>query len=354
MSDGAQAAAMTTMSIYLTGGYRNRNPLAYPPIRAALGDRVELVGHPDAAQILLISHIKDIELFGASLAAMLRQFPGLRLVLLSEEPFWDSCWMADPFTRRQSFPTLDGPVDCTVLNHETSGIFRAARIPYFLLTDPRYIAHYLPLFDRNAGWSAQDWQHHFAGVPLDAVFLAERRTEARFSPNFGTDAMRGLSVWRSRLAEQCLGTAVVREGVGWSDGPRRQDLPDWHADKLARFDLRTRYMSALENTHQTDYLTEKLWDVFAMGAVPLYLASSGHAVHWLIGADGWINVHAALPAVPAFDARQPVDAAGSAAYAAQQDRLARLFEDRDVIAAEYERLCTALLQAFAEVLQPAK
>jgi len=342
---------MTPLRILLTGGYRNRNPLAYAPIRAALGDRVELVDHPEAAQILLISHVRDIKLFGASLAETLRQSPPLRLVLLSEEPFWDSCWMVDPFTRHQRFSTPAGQVDCTVLNHMTSDIFRAAQFPYFLLTDRSYIERYRPLFERNAGWSARDWQRHFADVPLDAVFLAERRTEARFAPDFGTDALRGLSVWRSRLAEQCQGAAVIREGVGWSEGPRRQDLPDWHADKLARFDLRSRYMSALENTHQADYLSEKLWDAFAMGAVPLYLAGPGHAAHRLVGAGGWINLHAALPAVPDFDAHQPVDAAGAGAYAARQDSLARLFADRAGLAAEYERLCTALLQALAEALQ---
>lgn len=335
---------MTTIRVLLTGGYRNRNPLAYPAIRTALGTRITLVDRPEDAQLLLISHIRDIELFGASLALTLRRFPRLRLVLLSEEPLWDSCRMADPFRRQQRLATPEGPVDCLVLNHATSRIFRAARIPYFLLTDPRYIDHYRPRFDRNAGWSAQDWQRHFAQVPLDALFLAKRRTEAWLAPDFGSDALRGLSVWRSHLAERCLGDRVVRAGAGWDDAPPRQDLEDWHADKLARFDLQVRYVSALENTHQDDYISEKLWDAFAMGAIPLYLAGPGHAVHRLLGAGGWVNLHADLDAVPVFDARRPVDAATAAAYAARQAQLAQLFADRAGIAAEYAHLCDALVQ----------
>ena len=340
-----------TPGIFVFGGYRNRNPLAYAPIRRELGDRIALPDSPAEAQILLVSHYRDFELFGAAIAAMLRQSPRLRLVLLSEEPYWDSCWMPDPFARRQQVATPFGTLDCTVLNHATSRIYRPARIPYFLLTDPRYIARYRPRFDRNAGWGAQDWQHHFARAPADAVFLAARRSARSLAPEFGGDTLRGLSVWRSRMAAACTGDRVIREGTGWSAGPPRHALADWHADKLDRFDLRARYMGAFENTHHDDYVSEKIWDAFAAGAVPLYLAGPGHALHRLAGPDGWLNFHAHLPQVPVFDAARPVDAALAAAYAAQQERLARLFHDRDVIAAEYDRFCTALLAEFAAVLR---
>ena len=342
---------MDSVRLFLFGGYRNRNPLAYAPIRAALGSRAELVFAPEDAQLLVISHFRDIELFGARIAALLQRLPRLRLVLLSEEPFWDSCWMPDPFTRAQRFATPGGPVDCIVLNHATSAIFRADRIPYFLLTDPRYIARYRPLMDRNAGRQAQDWHRHFVRAPHDAVFLARHRGGARLNADFGGDDMRGLSVWRTELAEACTGARVLREGIGWGSASPRQSLPDWHADKLTRFDLRVRYMSALENTHHSDYVSEKIWDAFAIGAIPLYAAGPGHAVPRLIGHDGWINLFAHLGTVPALDATDLVDMAMAAGYAAQQERLARLFSDQGVIAAEYERLCTALLNELVIILR---
>jgi hypothetical protein len=113
-------------------------------------------------------------------------------------------------------------------------------------------------------------------------------------------------------------------------------------DALHRFDLGVRYMSALENTHHSDYVSEKIWDAFAIGAIPLYAAGPGHAVHRLIGSKGWINLFGHLGTVPALDATDPVDMAGATAYAAQQERLAQLFSDHRVIGAEYERLCKAL------------
>lgn len=338
------------------GGYRNRQPLAYDPVRAELGARVAPVQDPAEAQILLVSHHADFDLFGPQIQAHLARVPGLRLVLLSEEPYWDSCWMPDPFSRRQAVQIETGAgrarLPCTVLNHATSGVFRAARIPYFLLTDAAYVARYRILFDRNAGWGAQDWLRHFRTCRWDAVFLAERRQAAQLAPVHRGDEMRGLSVWRSRLAEASRGARVVVDGRGWpAAGPRRQDLPDWHADKLERFDRQTRYMSAIENTHQAEYVTEKIYDAFAMGAVPLYAAGPGHAVHRLVGAGGWLNLFGGLGTEhPVFDATVVPDLALAEDYARRQQALAALFGDPGILAAEYARLADALLDEFRRVL----
>lgn len=329
--------------VFPFGGYRNRQPLAYEPIRAALGDRIAMADAPDEAQILLISHFADLDLFGARIQALLDRWPQLRLVLLSEEPFWDGCWMPDPFTRRQRLRAGTGAVDCIVLNHETSGMFRAARVPYFLLTDTRYIAHYRSRFTRNAGFSAQDWARHFTLAPMDAVFVATRRTSARLARVHQGDRLRGLSIWRSQIAAACQGPRVVIEGQGWAEGPRRQDLDDWHADKLDRFDLQTRYMAAFENTYQRDYLTEKIWDAFAVGAVPLYAAGPDHAAGRLIGPAGWCNYFGAFDTVPVIEATRLPDRQFVDAYAAVQQRLAALFSDAAAIDAEYQRFAAALL-----------
>lgn len=344
---------MGALRIFLYGGYRNRTPLAYAPIRQALGDRIILTDSPSGAQLVVISHFRDFELFGTEIASMLATWPRLRLVLLSEEPYWDSCWTPDPFTRQQWVQTDAGRVIVTLLNHETSHIYRGAHIPYFLLTDTSYLARYRASFARNAGRSATDWYHHFRQTRHDAVFLMARRTSASLAPDFGNDALLGLSVWRSQMAERCVEASrqgrVICEGQGWSQTPPRQDLSDWHADKFARFDLSTRYMAAFENTHQRDYISEKIWDAFALGAIPLYLAGSDHALHRLIRANGWINFHSSLPQVPAFDATQPVSLAMAEDYAAQQVHLARCFCDMDRVCAEYERFSDALVAELSSI-----
>lgn len=339
------------ITVFPYGGYRNRQPLAYAAIREHLGDRVALVDRAEDARLLSVSHHRDFDLFGDRILALMRRAPHLRVVLLSEEPFWDSIWMPDPLARRQSYDTGHGRIPYEILNHGTCAIYHATRIPYFLLTDPRYIRHYRPMLERNAGLSADTWQRHFAQVPHDAAFLGIRRTGPLLQPARPEAGLWPLSVWRSEFTARCQGGHVIREGRGWVCGPPRQDLPDWHADKLRRFDMNCRYMSAFENTHQPDYISEKIYDALAIGAIPLSAASGDHSAHRLLGPEGWLNFFDRLDPVPVFDAGQPVDPATCAAYARLQERMARLFCDRAAIEAEYDRFCDALLGALEEVLR---
>lgn len=352
--------------VHVAGDFWNRQPLAYPAIAGRLAGRVAVVDDPADARLILVAHPRDLIVHAARLAGWLARRPGLRLVLLSEEPFWDTCWAADPgapdpFAPVQSLPAGRGvALPVAVLNHATAAFFRPERIPYFVLTDPRYAAHWRPLFARNAGRGAEDWLRHWRDVPHDAAFVAEKRTLPRHAPAFPDRGVWGLSLFRTRLARHCRGASVLRLGQGWAAGPPRQALPDWHADKLGRLDLACRHVSAVENTHHSAYVTEKLYDAFAVGAVPLYVAGPGHAAPGLVGAGGWINLWDRLdrsgkgppgfgPAA-AFDAARPVDAGLAAAYAATQERLARLYETEAAAEAARDRLADGIAAAFARIL----
>lgn len=344
------------------GDFWHRQPLAYPAIADRLAGRVTLTDDPAAADLAVFAHSHDLARHGPRLAALLAHRPRLRAVLLSEEPFWDTCWAADPFSPRQVFDAGRGvAVPYAVLNHHTAPFYAADRIPYFLLTDPRYIAHYRPLFARNAGMGADDWLRHWQGVPHDAAFMAEKRTLPRHAPAFPDRGVWGLSLFRTRLARHCKGPSVLRLGQGWAEGPPRQALPDWHADKLARLDMVCRHVSAVENTHQAPYVTEKIFDAFAVGAIPLYVAGPGHHAVRLAGEGGWINLWPLMDRtgrgapgfgpVRAFDAARAPDPALAAAYAAAQGRLARLFETDAAAAAETDRLADGIAAALAALVR---
>ncbi|MCF3638471.1 glycosyltransferase family 10 [Rhizobium sp. TRM95111] len=338
--------------IFSFGSYRNRQPLAYLPIAQRLAGQVVPVDRIGDAQIVLFSHSKDLTLHEVQLTQMLAVNPRLRLVLLSEEPFWDTCWNSDPFTRHRTHETGLHGLPYIVLNHHTSGIYDSGRIPYFLLTDPGYIARYRALFDRNAGWSTEHWRAQFKAAAYDVAFVGAKRHSDEFAPAFPKERVWGLSVFRSDLASNCDAPSVLRAGRGWSDGPMRTELEDWHADKLALLDLRCRYVSALENTHQPNYVSEKIFDAFAVGGVPLYFATPRHDVHRLVAKGGWVNLYRSpVPAKPYFDATQPVSDAMLDDYALVQAHLARLFRDKANVEAELDRLAEALVQEFATVLR---
>lgn len=335
--------------VFPAGAFQNRQPLAYAPIRDRAADCITLVDTPEAAQIVTIHHPMDLDLSGRRLRQMTKARPDLRVVLLSEEPFWDTAWGRDPFCRQNLHDTAEGPLPYTVISHQTSGLYRANRIPYFLLTDPRYIAHYRPLFDRNAGMRVSDWLAHFRQAEYDAAFIGEKRLHDRDRVTFAAEDVWGLSHFRTRMALLCTRGRVLRAGKGWAPGPARQDLPDWHADKLNRLDLRCRHVAAFENTHQADYVSEKLFDAFAVGGVPLYFAGPGHAAHRLAG-RGWLNFYARPPRAEIFDPRRPVTLAEAEVYARMQDGLAQLFADPAAVSAELDRLVAALHRELAAVL----
>ena len=71
--------------IHPFGDYAHRQPLAYPAIRAACAGRIEVVDDIARAEIVAVSHTKDLDRHAEVLKA--RIGPDQRLVLLSEEPF---------------------------------------------------------------------------------------------------------------------------------------------------------------------------------------------------------------------------------------------------------------------------
>ena len=333
--------------IHPFGDYAHRQPLAYPAIRAACAGRIEVVDDIARAEIVTVSHTKDLDRHAEVLKA--RIGPDQRLVLLSEEPFWDTVWDPDPLAREGTRETSRGPLRFTRLTHLTSDIYRFDRIPYFLLTDPAYARRYAGLFARNAARGAERWRALWAAAPWQAGFMAEARDDPKYDRGFPQAGVAGLSSRRTRIARAC-GKRSLRLGHGWQPGPRRQALRDWHLDKLVRLDGQCRLFSAIENTLHPDYVTEKPFDALAMGAVPLVEAGLGHRLHALFPEGGLLDLKGLPPAeaAAAIDDWDPATA-DPAPYMAAQRRMAALFADPAILRAEYDRLAQALEAALAGV-----
>ena len=321
------------LTVALRGHHVNRTPLAYPHFAPLWSDHLTLTDGP--ADLEIYGHPRDIIT------------PQGTSVLLSEEPFWDSLLSPAPLA---GVITLQGR-RIHQLNHHTSAVFSHDRIPYFVLTDPRYISAYQRLFARNAALSPADWQAQFAARQVDAFFMAEHRITAVFDFAIPEGDITGLCAWRTRLAVAAPGH-VRRQGAGWPGSGTRFDLTDWHGDKLRQMDNHTRILSALENTHQPAYLSEKFFDAFAVGARPLYYASPAHSVHALgLPPGSWVNLHGLTSDQAAAQMPISEDADFFHDYAAAQTMLRDLFTD-DNVAAERARLGRAViadLQRLAEI-----
>lgn len=335
---------MQVLTLHPFGAHAHRQPLAYPPVRQAVGDRIALTDTPDDAQIILLSHVRDLTEQAARLGEFAAQ--GKRLMLLSEEPLWDSVWGPDPTAPVLALP--DG-VPVAVCSYATSDVFDFAAFPPFLLTDRAFFTRYSTWFARNRALTADDWLARWQAPRWDVAFVAEFRDEPRFDVRTKDAGYFGLAAWRTRVALAC-DTAqhkVLRMGWGWNDRPARQDLPDWHLEKYLDLVGQCRIMSAIENTHLAGYVTEKLFDALAIGAIPLYVAGPGHRVHD-VAPGAFVNLYGLSEADAATMACSfRPDRAFAATYADTQARLAALFTDPERLHAEYNRMADALVLALA-------
>lgn len=342
------------ISIFKHGAHAHRTPLSYPALAPLFADFVELVDHPERADLYVFAHSLDVE---AAPRDMVEDWRARRrpVVILSEEPFWDTIWGRRPLTRERVLDTAYGPLPVIQLNHHTSAIFGFDRIPYYLLTNHRFANTYAARFARNAQRSAADWRARFAARAIDLSFMFERRPEPFHNMRWPEAGIIGLCAWRTELAEACTAGTVERLGASWQGGPSRFDLDNWYLDKMTRLDGRARILAALENTHQPDYITEKLFDAFACGSLPLYFATPEHRIH-AFGLPGlsWVNLHG-LSVPEAADRVTRIDFTAELfeAYAAAQRQLADLFCDPGAWVAERDRLRQALRGELAALLDRA-
>lgn len=342
---------VSSIRICVMGRWRHRQPLAYPSIQKFCKAWADLVATPQEADILLFAHPDDL---ARELPEIVQNREARRgkVVLLSEEPFWDSVWGSDRYAREQTLRAQDEEISFINLNHWTSDIFRFFQIPYFLLTDYRYFPRYAVRFKRNANKGRKFWRQHFKSTPVQSAFIAEHRSNVKFDVRGANNELTGLAAYRTRVAEMVTGDAVVRQGRGWGEtGFRRQHLIDWHLDKLLRFDRKCKIMSAIENTHQINYISEKFFDSMAVGSVPLYYASPDHRIHQLANSHLWVNLwqleeSAAAAKISDFEP----DDTFLDAYAAGQRAMAKLFETARPFAREYTRLAAMLHSELATIL----
>lgn len=284
------------IKVFKTGPHSIRTPLSYAALWPLFENRIELVDRPNRADMYVFAHVLDIQSAPLDLIEDWRE-RRRPLVLLSEEPFWDTIWGRRPLDPLIYVDTAWGTVPVHQINHCTADLYKFERIPYYLLTNHRFANAYRYRFARNAARSVRDWQEDLDARPVDITFMFERREERYHWVEWPKADLTGLCSWRTDVAVACQEGVVERLGQSWHGGQSRFELTsDWHLDKLTRLDGRARVMGAIENTHHPDYITEKLFDALACGSVPIYWASPGHRVHELGLPEGsWVNLWGLAP-----------------------------------------------------------
>ena len=335
----------------VVGSHANRMPLAYAAYQTYFAKNLTHAANFADADVILISYIKDLEQFDAA-QLQLVQDGKKTVVVLSEEPFWDVNWGGN-FTHTHDVAALpDGSIGYCNINHLTSDVFNFDRLPYFITTEDHYFVRYCQLFQRNTVMTPAQWAAKWRDAEIDCALIAEKRLGEKFDLSFAQLDIFGLCRLRSLLAQHYFGSSnSLVAGMGWSKAPKRQRLPDWHLDKLALLDGRCRLVSALENTHVNNYLTEKLFDAFAVGAIPIYYAGPEHRVWDLVEPGSFINLYGlsaqqAIAHIAAFTVTDDF----IRAYCATQQRLAALFRQPELLHQERSRVAAEVVRALKRVL----
>lgn len=343
--------------VFKIGPHAIRTPLSYPALEPLFDGRIKIVKRPEDADLYIFAHVLDVQNAPSALVEDWRR-RRRPIILLSEEPFWDTIWAGQPLARRRMIDSDWGVLPLHQLNHHTSAIFDFDHIPYYLLTNHRFANAYAAKFARNAQLSPQDWAATFRERRTALTFMFERRPEPFHTVSWPEGSITGLCHWRTLVAESCRREPIERLGRSWQpDAPPRNRLTDWHLDKLALLDRRQRVLAAFENTHQPNYITEKIFDAFAVGALPAYWAAPEHRIHEFgLPVGAWLNLYQQDPATAAatldgltWDNPAWLQEFSTAYYQAQQT-LAALFCNPSNWQQERRRLQQALSMELIQIL----
>ncbi len=332
--------------VFLFGRHSKRIPFSYASYRSISEKFFQFVCRPDEADIIIAGFSKDFEDESELLLEVLHKKPSLKLAILSEEPLWDSLWSGEFWVPKGSL-VIDGfHYQFDVLNHVTTRIYGFQKFPYFITTSDDYFVRYANLFRRNAQFSNRDILNVWKQALIRQAHFAEKRSGSSYEFANADLDMCGLSCFRSQIAERASGLGVLRVGQGWGTETKRQALPDWHLDKLVTLDLQSFIVSSIENTHQLDYISEKIFDAFAVLGIPLYVASPEHSIHRILPAGSFINLHGCSTgeAVNLIETFEP-SADFLAAYREAQYCLAKLFTDIEGFWSERRRVVEQIVKA---------
>lgn len=270
------------------GKYAKRIPVSYEVYRKLVAHDCAFVD-VKAADVVLVGHWHDIELLVTQLQPRVNN---PRIVLFSEEPFWDTLHCPDYQSGQIRYTAKNGKeLLIDILNHSTSGLYEFSKIPYFVTTEDKYFARYNYFFARNVKKEASEWLRSWQTAQHKNAFVFEKRTNQKFSFKHDND-VRGLCAFRSDLGEHFFSkerSLVI--GQGWNTSEPRQSIADWHLDKLERLDSEAMLVSAIENTHYQYYVTEKIYDSFAVGGIPLVYFAENHHVWRSISPESVVNLY---------------------------------------------------------------
>lgn len=342
------------MRIHIMGRHAHRTPFSYAAYKEIFKRNFTYTDNPSTADVLIFGYVINIDEMAEEISALIKQRPALRLLVVSEEPLWDTTNSGDFRKRHGVRKTSAGEFRYSVINHHTSAVYEFNRFPYFLTTDNKFYLRYSRLFARNSAIDAKKQLAIWQKASIRRAFFAENRDLVKkYSVAWPEQETWGLSVYRTDVAKKVPDNGTLRVGQGWGSSITRQALPDWHLDKLSTLRGNSAVISAIENTCQRNYISEKIFDAYAAQGIPLYWAHPSHRVGEFAAEGSFVNLFGLNPdeAVKRISAIA-VDISTANRYIADQIALRERFRPYDAYIQERidfsDRISSEVLKILSE------
>lgn len=329
---------MSKIKIHLHGRHANRTPLSYSEYRTFFSIYFDFTSNIFEADVVITGFSIDINGLIEKYGSYLEKNPRIKVLVISEEPLWDLMSPNHPTERYATITYKDVSLSFATANFFNSNIFKFDKLPYFITTESKYAARYAfeikkHLVNFNDQILKQDWTEKNKKI---SFLQQKRQSEVQYHKEFGEIA---LSSYRTNLAVLLDESVAEKKGLGWKDGVARQQLPDWHLDKLLTNRGKYPLFSAFENTHVDNYITEKIFDVFMLGSFPLYYAGPSHRVFEFVDEESVLNFYKVneLEAAGVIAQWTP-EFVNMEAYYSTLTRLADLFSHPEILHEERRRV----------------
>jgi hypothetical protein len=278
------------VKVYLLGKHKNRTPFYYTKYKEEFEkNSVKYVHNILDADFVIIGFKVDLYEHASELLIALKKKPALKVIIISEEPLWESIWSEGFENKKYNIEVQGQKIEYFNINHAVSDVFHNNKFPYFITTEDKFFARYAAIFKRNSALSKKQIEKVWQNSNIQYAAIAEKRLELKYHKDNLTSDYYSLSNFRSHIAESLKkNSRVLIEGKGWGSAKPRQKLVDWHLDKLARLDQKCLTISAIENTGAPSYLSEKTYDALACLAIPVI------AKEQILNVHNWIDVSSCI------------------------------------------------------------
>jgi len=282
-------------NVFLWGKHRHRIILSYSNYKTLCCNKIHFVSDPLKADFIIAGFALDFLSDADSINLILEKNHNIKLIVLSEEPFWDNIYTPniESPTSDSMFCLKEHPhIKYFRVDYTTSDVFEYNFLPYYLTTEPSFLARYIPLLISNLK-TLQDKSYILERWLKQKNIFAACENRSNLENSNALD----LSKFRSNFINAIVESGSMKIdviGKGWPQIPssfNRQSLSDWHLDKLSQLSKGYSYCLAVENTHLKYYVSEKIYDAYASLAIPLYYANDDHSVKTTLNLKGFFNLH---------------------------------------------------------------